>query len=587
MNINKTLKGLDKQNVTPFTLKSLFEDKIIWLVFVSLAVLFRSLWCVLQPVYNSYVFASIEKGTVNLSRIVTLGILVLIWGALSVFLQGVTLGVIVNKINLDLNIRYIHGILKKPVQKLSEIGDGVVMTHLTNDIGSVSGIIYKVVDLLNIPIRMVMAAAILLYTNYKLAIIVLVLIPPIAILGKRIGNVSRKINEKYLTNTDSQLKVVGRILKAINVIKTYAVENLFKKDFFNISLDKYRLEMGKAKYTSFYNGLMDIILDLPFILLSLLGAFLFKSEGISVATLMLFLMLLNNITVPFTNLGNIYIQYQQTKVSIKRLKEILDGENINIKPEIALNKPIESIRFNSTRFQYKEKIVLDNFNILLSSGKYYAVIGGNGCGKSTFIKLLLNLYNPGSGSLSANDIDYNNLYFSSIRNDRRLVYIEDESMTLFDDFDRNIIFEEEKEEARFSEALEAVGLNTIYGEISQKTADELSAGQKQRVSIARGLYHLREGSVLVMDEPFSSMDANGVKKMHELFTVWQKRYNLTVIEITHNLSDMDRFDHIYMFEDGRIVLEGTHQELMKNAKYQQYVQNYMSGMINKSGRWQA
>jgi len=158
-----------------------------------LAVLFRSLWIVLQPVYNSYVFASIEKGTINFSRIVILGILVLIWGSVSVFLQGITLSVIVNKINLDLNNRYIHGIFKKPVQKLSEIGDGVVMTHLTNDIGSVSGIVYRVVDLLNIPIRMVMSVGILLYANYKLAIIVIVLIPPITILGKKIGNISRKI----------------------------------------------------------------------------------------------------------------------------------------------------------------------------------------------------------------------------------------------------------------------------------------------------------------------------------------------------------------------------------------------------------
>jgi ABC-type nitrate/sulfonate/bicarbonate transport system ATPase subunit len=90
-------------------------------------------------------------------------------------------------------------------------------------------------------------------------------------------------------------------------------------------------------------------------------------------------------------------------------------------------------------------------------------------------------------------------------------------MALVGDFDRNIILNEDKNEARFNEVLEAVGLDTIYGEISQKAADELSAGQKQRLSIVRGLYHLREGSVLVMDEPFSAMDANVVKKMHELF----------------------------------------------------------------------
>ena len=574
MNKNMKKKDLKKQNITSFTLKSLFEGKIRWLIFVFLAVLFRSLWVVFQPVFNAYVFDSIEKGNVILDRIVTLGILFLLWAGISQAFQVIALNLIVNKINLDLNKRYIHEILQKPVQKLAKIGEGKIMTNITNDIGSVSGIVNRIIDLFNIPIRMVMAASILIYSNYKLAIIVLALLPPITILAKKIGDVSRKISQSYLTNTDSQLKIISRILKTINIIKTYAVENLLKNDFIKISFAKYKLEMKKAKYSSFFSGVIELIIASPFMLLFLLGAFLFQREGITVAVLLLFLQLLNYITVPFTNLSNVYVEYQQTKVSIERLKEILDSENISKKQEININNTINSIRFSSTSYKYKDKLILNNFNFNLSSGKYNAVIGENGSGKSTFIKLLLKLYNPLIGNISANEIDYETLDFEEIRNNRRLVYIEDESKALFDNFDQNIILGSVKNESRFREVLEAVSLDTIYNDISQKTADGLSAGQKQRVSIARGLYHVKEGSILIMDEPFSAIDANGLNKMHELFKSWQKRFNLTIIEITHNLGDMDRFDHIYMFEDGKIVLEGNHSSLLKYEKYLNYFNNY-------------
>jgi ABC-type bacteriocin/lantibiotic exporter with double-glycine peptidase domain len=215
------------------------------------------------------------------------------------------------------------------------------------------------------------------------------------------------------------MKVLSRVLKIINVVKTYAAENIVKNDFVKICFEKYKLEMKKTKITSLHDVFIDIILDIPVVLLFILGAFLFQVEGISVATLMLFLMLLNNITVPFTSFGSIYIQYKQTKVSVDRLKTILDNDREE-ETGTSLNSPIESLRFEDTGFKYNEKTVFHAFNLLLSTGKYYATIGENDSGKYTFIKLLLNLYSPESGSLSANGIDYKNLDFKESRKDKRL-----------------------------------------------------------------------------------------------------------------------------------------------------------------------
>jgi ATP-binding cassette subfamily B protein len=317
----------------------------------------------------------------------------------------------------------------------------------------------------------------------------------------------------------------------------------------------------------------------PFLIIFILSAILFKRHNITVGTLTLFLQLLNRITVPFTHLNSIYIQFSQTKVSLDRLNDIfVIEEAVNKKTsmenKIVSQNAIESIEFRNVSFKYKDRLSIRNINLYLKSGKHYGIIGENGSGKTTFLKLLLNLFSPDSGSIAANDIEYDVFPFTEMREGNKIVYIEDNSSALFDDFDKNITLSIQKDNARFLDTLEMVGLFDQYQEFSSKNAEELSSGQKQRVAFARGLYHLKSETILVIDEPFSAMDANGIKKMYEILNLCKNKLNLTIFEITHNLSDMERFDHIYYFEDGKIVLEGKHNDLMIQEKYRLFIQNY-------------
>jgi ATP-binding cassette subfamily B protein len=254
-------------------------------------------------------------------------------------------------------------------------------------------------------------------------------------------------------------------------------------------------------------------------------------------------------------------------------------------PEGKRIKPgaIQSIRFDKVNFKYQDRFVIEGLSLYLASGRHYAIIGENGSGKSTFIKLLLNLYTPDSGTLKANETDYGDVSFEDIRTHNRIVYIEDDPCALFDDFDNNITLGDEKDEERFTEVLRAVGLYDQYTEMSAKSAEELSAGQKQRVSLARGLYHLNSETILVMDEPYSALDANAVSRMREVFASYKEKYHVTIFEITHNLNDMDRFDYIYYFENGNVKLEGNHAALMEFEQYRCYIQNYVKSQNDIRG----
>jgi ABC-type multidrug transport system fused ATPase/permease subunit len=408
---------------------------------------------------------------------------------------------------------------------------------------------------------------------------VLILLPPVTLIGKKVGQMVESINKKYLVKNDSQLSMISRILMTSTVIKAFFAGKMMEKDFKQISSDKYTLDKKQVEYSAVFAGLLDISMGIPFFILYIFSALLFEYRDITPGTLSLFLMLLNKITVPFVRLNGILVEYKKCKASIDRLSDILDVEGVEIQEA---NKKtidrIESLAFKDVQFKYQDKAVLNELNFTMTPGKHYGIIGENGCGKTTFIKLLLNLYDYNSGEILINNVKVKDLAFSAIRSKRQMVYIEDKPCVLFDDFDKNILLGEEKDELRFKEILEFAGLYDHYDEYRGKSADELSAGQKQRVSIARAFYHLKAGSLLVMDEPFSALDANAVSHIHESLKLYKERLKLTIFEITHNLNGMERFDHICYFEDGKIIMEGTHQDLLNHEKYFNYIQKYKASL---------
>jgi ABC-type bacteriocin/lantibiotic exporter with double-glycine peptidase domain len=559
--------------MTPVSLKSILQSKKRWVVLIGLAMLYRSAWTPFDAGVTKYIYDSINSGNISISTIILVCAITLFAGASSLVLQNLAVDLFVKKVTFELSTAFMKSLLRQSVRSLAEMGDGAVLTNFSQDINAVSGLIRNGIQIIRIPFVMLVAAGYLLYTNAFFGIIALVLLPPAALVGKKIGKSLEEINKKYLTKNDGQLKMIGRIIKTITVIKTYASEKPVEQEFRRITADKYALDRKQARYGAVFSGLLDFSIQLPFLIILILGALLFQIQNITVGTLVLFLILMNNLTVPFTFFNTILVQYRQAKVSLDRLNVVLTVPGDGDETRRATTNAIQSIRFDEVSFAYHDRAVINSLSGVFDSGRHYAVIGENGSGKTTFIKLLLNLFSADSGMVAANGIDYRSLFFNDLRSNNKIVYIEDDPAALFDSFDRNITLGGEKDEGRFAEVLQAVGLYDQYPELARKNADELSAGQKQRLAIARGLYHLKNETVLVMDEPFSALDANGSGKMRGVFADCKNKYHLTIFEITHNLNDMDRFDYVYYFEDGKVLYEGTHTALMEQDKYRLYVQS--------------
>jgi ABC-type multidrug transport system fused ATPase/permease subunit len=260
-----------------------------------------------MPSYSKYVFDSIVTGNVAIHKIVFIGIAAILVIATALTFQRWAVDRFVKEITFEIDNRFINSLVQLPGKKFMEFGEGRILANFSQDINSVSDMLRSGIELIRIPVEMIVAATFLIYTNWMLGVLVIILLPPVTLAGRKIGNALENIKKKYMTQTDSQFKMVNRILKSINVIKTYAADELIKQDYYTLLTGKFDLDKKMINRNSLFAGITDMFMGLPFVLVFIFTALLFHVQNISVGTLTLFLQLLNRITVPFVRFNTIFL----------------------------------------------------------------------------------------------------------------------------------------------------------------------------------------------------------------------------------------------------------------------------------------
>lgn len=254
---------------------------------------------------------------------------------------------------------------------------------------------------------------------------------------------------------------------------------------------------------------------------------------------------------------------------------------------------LDELEINHLYFSYGDKEVLKDINLKIKKGEKIAIVGENGAGKTTFVKLLLRLYDPQNGAVLYNGIDYRDLYPMSIRGKIGAVFQEFEAYAfsvaenvllrkVINNHDEELVIEALKFSGLYSKIENlSEGINTMVTKEFDENGVIFSGGERQKLAIARA--YAANYDLLILDEPSSALDPLAEAEMYE------KMINLgkdkTLIFISHRLSTTVKADKIYLFDNGKIVESGTHEELMKNEnskyKYMFDVQakNYVSGSV--------
>jgi ATP-binding cassette subfamily B protein len=304
-----------------------------------------------------------------------------------------------------------------------------------------------------------------------------------------------------------------------------------------------------------------------------------------IGTIVEFVLYIQMLTFPVSAIGWTASMTQRALASQKRINEFLLQETaIKDAPDAKDVKLAGNIEFENVNFIYPHTGIhaLKNFSLKIKQGEKVAIIGKTGCGKSTVAQLMLHMYNAKEGSITFDGLEINSIRLNTIRS--QISYVPQDVFLFSDSIKNNIGFGEDNvtDEQVYTAAKQACIFNEInaFEEKFETLVGErgvtLSGGQKQRISIARAL--IKKPQIVLFDDCLSAVDARTENEIiGNLYTYLQ---NKTAIIITHRIFSLLQFDKIVVLEDGAIIEQGTHEELMQNRKH--YYEMYNKQQQNDS-----
>ena len=415
----------------------------------------------------------------------------------------------------------------------------------------------------------------MLKSSPKLTVVALAPLPILAITIYFVNSIINKKSEKIQSLLSSLTTNAQESYAGIRVIKSFGQEkNMFS--FFKKDSEEYMDNaIGLAKTEAIYFPSMALLIGLSTLITIMVGALEVvhnPTDASKVGTIVEFVLYIQMLTFPVSAIGWTASMTQRAAVSQRRINEFLLHDSLtknkNNNPPFTLKGSIE---FKNVSFTYDHTGVqaIKNFNLNINKGEKIALIGKTGSGKTTLAQLLLNMYQLNSGTILYDGVDLEKINNDDLRN--QISYVPQDVFLFSDSVKNNISFGVEKADmetikkaavqASIHHEIEKFekGYETLIGE----RGVTLSGGQKQRISIARAL--IKQPKMVIFDDCLSAVDAKTENEViGNLYTYLQDK---TAIIITHRIFSLFDFDKIIVLDDGAIVEQGKHSELLKKEGY--------------------
>jgi len=490
--------------------------------------------------------------------------------------------------------RYIEFDLKNEVyeqyQKLSlnfykKNRTGDLMNRITEDVGRVR--MYVGPALMYTINTITLFVIALAYMYQQAPKLTLYTILPLPILSIAIYKLSKEIHrrstivQEYLSKLST---FTQESFSGISVIKAYGIEPQVHHDFNDLSLGSKQKQLDLVKVRALFFPMMILLIGTSNLLVIYIGGLQYMNNEIALGTLTEFIIYVNMLTWPVATVGWVTSLVQQAEASQKRINEFL-----KVEPEIQNTTTQRSkikgqIAFKNVSFTYDDTNInaLKGISFVVKQGETLAIVGKTGSGKSTILELIGRLYDANSGDILIDGQPIKNLNLTDLR--EHIGYVPQDAFLFSDTIKNNIMFG--KNDANDEEVMLAAKKAAVHGNIEKFTNGyktilgergiTLSGGQKQRVSIARAI--IKDPKILLLDDCLSAVDTETEETI--LKNLAEVSEDKTTVIVSHRISSAKNANIIIVLDDGKIIQQGNHEELINTEGY--YKELYLKQLSEKT-----
>lgn len=563
------------------------ETKWKYLI-VLLILLICDIFSIIVPWVTGYTIDQMTMKTLTSLKLIQIGtllvfiiiagyILTAIWSY--IFIQNA------NILSFRMLKRFFKHIIRLDGKFFKKYQTGDLMSRATEDVNAVSEAVdFGFLMMAEAALYLTLLLVSMFFINWKLSIIVLI---PILVIPFIVNKMEKIVERLYEDRQQSTSRLSNSVLESIvgvRVIRAYAQEQEDINKLLNKSEETYNKSLAFSKIVSLYEPLFIGVFGFAITLALIFGIIDVFKSNMTTGKLVTYFVYVMMLEWPIFALGAFVNALQRGSGSYERIDAVYNEKSDITVPENSLKLDyIETIEFKDYSFSYPGSLVksLNLFNVSLKKGETLGIVGTTGSGKTTVIRQILRQYKLGEGSIKINNTSIQNYNAEDIR--KLIAYVPQEHIVFSKTVYENIKLGNKYagyedimkaiEHADFTKDIDTLtnGLETVTGE----SGVMLSGGQKQRLSLARAF--VRMGNVLILDDSLSAVDGKTEENIIRNITEFYP--DMIKIIVAHRLSAVRNADHIIVLQEGNIVEEGNHDELMnlKGWYYDQFMeQNTMS-----------
>ena len=515
-----------------------------------------------------------NTGTIDFTTLINLLVVVVILyivSALFSYLQSYLLVEISIDISYNLRQRLMDKITHLPIEQISENKRGDILSRITNDVDSLqNGITQAFLQMLTAVITIVGVFIMMLSINVWMTLATIILVPTAFLVIRFITKHSQSYFLKQLVFKGSLNAQIEETFTGHDIIRAFSREADSIEKFNNDNDSWYTHEWKSQFYSSLNGPLMNFISNFAYVVIAVLGAVMVLERAIAVGDILAFFQYIQNFTRPIQQITRVMNLIQTAMAASERIFEFLEYPDEQNPSTRQLRELKDEISFENVSFSYtpNEKII-KNLSFKVKKGEQVAIVGETGAGKTTIVKLLMRFYDVDSGSIKIDGVDIAEYDKNSVRS--LIGMVLQDSWLFSDTLSENIRYGnlESVEDEIIDASRQVYADNFIrqlpdgYESILNEDSDNISHGQKQLLTIARTVISKKE--VLILDEATSSVDTRTEKLIQKAMDKLME--GKTSFIIAHRLSTIKNADKIIVIENGEIIEQGTHEELLALKGY--------------------